>query len=116
VTQQSDTLSIAYAPPTPGVNTKFKHDLHAFLFRAKPGLYAVFCEKETIIKIDPENKGKCMNDWSKTAEFSQWPNTERWREKDASGHLTAVPTIPGSCGAVNLVAVLKEQSAKEIEP
>lgn len=113
----SGKLHVAYGPKVRGINTDWMHALHAFLFEVEPGLYAVFAEKEAMTIIDPTGIGKCMPDWSKTAEFSKWPNTDGWRKKDAQGHLTAAPTVPCSCGSEDLPTILDkaEVAANEEE-
>lgn len=106
---------VVYGPMVPGVNTRWVHPGYALLWEAKPGLFAVFAEESAFAKIDPTSKGKPMTEWKKTAaNLNQWPTGVGWR-KGASTSVTAAPTIPGTCGPVNLIHNL-DTATKAIPP
>lgn len=69
----------------------------AYLWEWKAGNFAVFAKDFS--KIDPDNKGRVMTEWKKTAaNLNEWP----WKKLDAEGSPTNEPTIPSSCGPVDL--------------
>jgi hypothetical protein len=116
VSAQQGGLFIAYGDWVKGTGTKRMRgpdQVIAYLWEAKPGLYAVFADETKLPTIDPLGTGKPMSEWKKT-DLAQWPDKPGWRKVDENGDLTAEPTVPSSCGPDNLVDNL--DTAKEITP
>jgi hypothetical protein len=109
VSSQENGLYVAYGAFAKGVNTKQMRgpdQVVAYLWEAKPGLFAVFADD--FAAIDPLGTGETMKDWKKIpANMAQWP----WFKLDEYGDLTTEPTVPSSCGPVDLVSNLDNATA-----
>jgi hypothetical protein len=101
----------AYSKRVKGINTAYYLPWYAFVWEASKDIFAVFAEDGDFKTIDPGNTGEVMKSWELVpGNLAAWPVSPGWRA-DESVSPTAQPTVPATCGGVDLDANLKDATA-----